>query len=128
MGDQWRAERLKPIHYQRERARQDFLNQFPEGLLGKVGQLRSLQMKANKHRRFAKAAELGTLESDIKCSAGFAYEGVEALSSEETALIKGLENSREIWEYLAKEANFRRNWFKEEEKAFRQKLASVSKK
>ena len=128
MAYQLRAERLKPIHYQRERARQDFLNRFPQGLLGKVGQFRSLQIKANQHRRFMKASEMGTLESDIKYSAGFAYEGVEALSSEEAAMLKGLENSREIREYLAKEADFRRDWFREEEKAFRQKLASVSKK
>ena len=113
-----RIDKLKPLAEAREKATNDFVGKFPSDLHTLVSEYRQLQLKQNTHRRYVKAVELGTVHEDIKGGAGFVYEGVEALSTEDEARMRQLERVEEIHDYFAKENDFRRKLFKQEDMSF----------
>jgi hypothetical protein len=102
----------------RQRARLEFLDKFPRETRQKALEYKALKAKENDYRRFLNAAHAGLVEHDIKSNAGFAYEGVEPLSSEEAARLTLLEKSRPVQDFLDKELGFRRQLVQLEEKHF----------
>jgi len=65
-----------------------------------------------------KSIGLGTAHEDIKAGAGFVFEGVEALSTEEEARLMQLERVEEIQGYFAREVAFRRRLCRQEDLSF----------
>ena len=102
----------------RQRAIEDFVDSTPGHVLEDVREYRVLKIKENEFRRREKAVWLGVAKTDIMDGAGFAYEGTEALSKEEIARLEQLEKTKHVLGYLSREAEFRRNLFRQEDKAF----------
>ncbi len=102
----------------RQRARLEFLDKFPNEIRKNAEEYKFLKAKENDYRRFLNAAHAGLVEHDIGINAGFAYEGVEPLSSEEAARLSLLEKSKPVKYFLDKELDFRRKLVQLEEKHF----------
>lgn len=109
---------LIPLNKIRQKAREDFLEGVPDGLKELAKEYRTLKVKENSHRRFLNAAKGGIVHKDIEDGAGFAYEGIEPLSSEEAARFVQLEKTKELQDFFDKELDFRRKLYKLEEKHF----------
>ena len=118
MGKISKQEALIPLSKFRQRTREDFLEEISDELTELAKEYRTLKVKENNYRRYLNAVQVGTVQKDIEDGAGFAYEGVEPLSSEEAARFIQLEKTRELQNFFDKELDFRRNLYKLEEMHF----------
>ena len=107
-----KQEALIPLSKIRQRAGEDFLEEVPNELKELVKEYRSLKAKENNYRRYLNAAETGTIQKDIDTGAGFVYEGVEPLSSEEAARFTQIGKAKELQNFFDKELVFKRNLYR----------------